>query len=33
MINFNFESDKITFQENLTVYKDMLFIQAKLAEQ
>ena len=33
MISSNFESDKITIQENLTVYKKMLFNQAKLAKQ
>ena len=26
MISSNFESDKVTIQENLTVYKKMLFI-------
>ena len=33
MISSNFESDKVTIQENLTVYKKMLFNQAKLAKQ
>ena len=33
MISSNFESDKITIQENLTVYKKMLFNQVKLAKQ
>ena len=33
MISSNFESDKVTIQENLTVYKKTLFNQAKLAKQ
>ena len=30
MISSNFESDKVSIQENLTVYKKMLFNQAKI---
>ena len=33
MITSNFESDKVSIQENLTIYKKMLFNQAKLAKQ
>ena len=33
IINSNFETDKITVQENLTVYEKGLFNQAKLAKQ
>ena len=33
MISSNFESDKVSIQENLTIYKKMLFNQAKLAKQ
>ena len=32
MNSSNFESDKITIQENLTVYKKMLFNHAELAK-
>ena len=33
IISSNFESDKITIQENLTVYKKCIFNHAKLAKQ
>ena len=33
MICSNFESDKFTIQENLTMYKKLLFNRAKLAKQ